>query len=94
MKRRHFLTQSSALAATGLLCASRIVRGAEPAGDKLSSHKIDRAEFQTVRFSWPRLVGKNGRIGVHGQHKSTTVAKLYTDQGAMGLGNAGRARIR
>ncbi|MEM7314674.1 MAG: twin-arginine translocation signal domain-containing protein, partial [Planctomycetota bacterium] len=86
MKRRNFLTQSTAMAACGLLGTKRLVRGAEANSDELSSHKIDRVEFQKVRFSWPRPVGKNGRIGVHGQHKSASVAKLFTNQGAMGWG--------
>lgn len=64
----------------------------------LEKHTIDSMEFLEVDFRWPRFVGKNGRIGDHGQHKKCTVLQLKTKQGAMGWGlshrNAGKQRER
>jgi len=53
---------------------------------KLREHNVEYAELMEVKFHWPRFVGKNGRIGFHGQHKKCTVIKLKTNQGAMGWG--------
>ena len=57
---------------------------------ELGRHRIERIEFGEVAFHWPRHVGKNARIGVHGQYKTAPLVKLHTDQGAMGWGMAPR----
>ncbi len=92
MKRRHFIeltTCSTGLLSFGALSlqASQGLMGF-PSNDsqELAKHKIVRGELLEVNFHWPRFVGKNGRIDFHGQHKKSTVLKLYTDQGAMGWG--------
>jgi L-alanine-DL-glutamate epimerase-like enolase superfamily enzyme len=43
-------------------------------------------EFGSASYNWPRHVGKNARIGVHGQYHTAGYVKLYTDQGASGWG--------
>lgn len=53
----------------------------------MSKHVIDKVEFGTAPINWPRLVGKNGRIGVHGQHKQAKFVRLATNQGASGWGH-------
>ena len=53
---------------------------------KLKEHVVDQAQCLELAFRWPRFVGKNGRIGDHGQHKKCTVVTLKTNQGAMGWG--------
>lgn len=84
MQRRTFLKQLG-MASAGLLGSKCVVRGAE-AVNVISKHRIAHVEFQQVKYHWPRLVGKNARKGLHGQHHKATVAKLHTDQGAMGWG--------
>ena len=88
MRRRQFLKHSTALGGATVVGFNQVVRGTEPSSNALSDHAVDRVEFQTVRFNYPRPVGKNGRIGHHGQHKTVPVAKLFTNQGATGWGIA------
>jgi L-alanine-DL-glutamate epimerase-like enolase superfamily enzyme len=86
MKRRTFL-KSSVLTATTCLSSGQAVHGRETGHNvELSRHRVSRIEFDTARFRWPRLVGKNARIGVHGQDKSCAVVKLTTDQGVTAWG--------
>lgn len=86
--RRQFLAQVGTLSlaaasAPAEAVALEISRAKNPT---LRHHRIDRVEFITANFHWPRLVGKNARIGVHGQHKKARLVKLFTDQGATGWG--------
>ncbi|MCG8526998.1 MAG: hypothetical protein MI748_11490 [Opitutales bacterium] len=85
MIRRDFIKKSALLSSatflTGISCR------ATNTGNELSKHTIDKVEFGKVPFSWPRLVGKNGRIGVHGQHKEAAFVRLFTNQGAIGWGH-------
>ena len=53
---------------------------------ELSKHTIDKVEFGRARLHWPRLVGKNARIGVHGQYNGENYVKLFSNQGAQGWG--------
>ena len=91
--RRQFLGQSLALSAAGY-CSSLV--GAVPDGkpdDKteewkqiLASHHLVSLEIKTVQLRWPRLVGKNSRLDVHGRGPRETVCRLTTDKGASGWG--------
>jgi L-alanine-DL-glutamate epimerase-like enolase superfamily enzyme len=88
MQRRTFLkhlgvVSSAVLIGDRVQAAVRTPRGVDP---ELNQHSIDRIQFERVHYHWPRLVGKNARLDVHGQHKSAQVVKLHTDQGAMGWG--------
>ncbi len=88
MKRSNFLKLSgAALAGTTLApkvwAASLII---QKQIKEFGDHKIDKCEIVELAFHWPRLVGKNGRLDIHGQNKKVKVLKLYTDQGAMGWG--------
>ncbi len=85
MQRREFI-QTTALG-TGFAClsASKLFGGVN--GEKypeLKKHKIAKAELVKYEYHWPRHVGKNSRIGVHGQFHKSEVLKLTTDQGATG----------
>lgn len=82
MKRRTFIRDLTASAA---VFASRASSGAE-AGGELSKHRIAALETRKVAQPWPRLVGKNARLDVHGRGPKPDVAILKTDQGAMGWG--------
>lgn len=88
MKRRNFIYQTGlAAAAAGI---GRAVASDSADLDTLRKHRIKDIEFKEVRFNWPRLVGKNSRLDVHGQHHRLTVAIVHTDQGASGWGSSWR----
>lgn len=52
----------------------------------LSEHKIKEVKHGIVRNTWPRLVGKNGRLAEHGYGYDTDVVILKTDTGYTGWG--------
>lgn len=81
MKRRHFIALSAATTVAGLR--------AQPAAGPLAGHKIQSLDLKPVPLPWPRLVGKNAKLDVHGRGPTITVAILKTDQGAMGWGELG-----
>jgi len=88
MIRREFLLKSGILT-TGALLAGENILTSCTGTDKyreLAEHTIDQVEFGWINWSWPRFVGKNGRIGRHGQHKKANVVQLKTDLGATGWG--------
>lgn len=88
MIRRDFLLKTG-LFATGFLLPQSELFALQVNRDKhpeLAKHTIDKVEFGLANFNWPRPVGKNGRIGVHGQYKTTPYVKIFTDQGAIGWG--------
>ncbi|MEM0969417.1 MAG: mandelate racemase/muconate lactonizing protein, partial [Verrucomicrobiota bacterium] len=84
MKRRPFLKTLGATGAPTYL----FNQPAQAAIDEsaLRDHRVDRVEFLSLNYHWPRLVGKNASRGIHGQKKIDRIAKIYTDQGAMGWG--------
>lgn len=50
----------------------------------LCVHKISQVEFLAFRARYPRLHGKNARKTYHGFGGEVTIARLTTNQGAMG----------
>ena len=91
MIRRDFLIRSGILSA-GALIGGKAALTSCTSGKygELSRHTINKVEFGHINYSWPRFVGKNGRIGRHGQHKRLNAVRLVTDQGAAGWGIARR----
>lgn len=55
--------------------------------DDLSHHKIERIRFSSVRLQYPRLVGKNARLDLHGYGPRVEICMIDTNQGAMGWGS-------
>jgi len=53
---------------------------------ELARHKLKTATYTPVQLRYPRLVGKNSRLGVHGTGPEVTVCTFTTDQGAEGTG--------
>jgi D-galactarolactone cycloisomerase len=88
MKRRDFIIKTGALSGGAYLAGSGLLASCagQSKNKELTKHTIDKVEFGSANFHWPRLVGKNGRIGVHGQNHKANYVKLFTDQGAMGWG--------
>jgi D-galactarolactone cycloisomerase len=82
MKRRQFL----ALTASSAIAGARGDSSARAA--PLAGHRITSLEWKRVPLPWPRLVGKNAKLDIHGRGPTVTAAILKTDQGAMGWGEA------
>ncbi len=98
MNRRKFIVN------TGLLtCGASFAMGDLLARERyqvkddsaLREHRIDKVEYVSPKYHYPRLVGRNSKPthgsrkdGIHGQYHDVSCVKLYTDQGAMGWGSA------
>lgn len=82
MNRRSFLAKLGGTTATAL-CYPALSASAAP-DERLARHKIAAIEIKDVRLTWPRLVGKNARLDIHGRGPSPAVCVLKTDQGASG----------
>lgn len=80
MNRRHFL---SALP-VGMTLPIWLDR--EPDQRPLAEHTIADIRLTRVKLNWPRQVGKNARLDIHGFGPSPQVGVLVTDQGARGWG--------
>lgn len=96
--RRQFLGQSLALSAAGY-CSSLVFAALDDKTEEwkkiLARHHLASLDIKTVQMKWPRLVGKNSRLDVHGRGPRETVCRITTDKGASGWGvflaNANRA---
>lgn len=99
MNRKHFI-RSVSLAGLGTallpesLFAGRAISPESALGvaeryPELNAHKIAAVHMGEVNFHWPRLVGKNAKLDVHGQHHRERVLQIVTDKGATGWGQTG-----
>lgn len=90
MNRRNFLRYAATAGAASLLPASFTSLKAESmnlnAVNELSDHSLESMQFTNVKLSYPRLVGKNSHLGIHGHGPSMTICRLTTNQGASGIG--------
>lgn len=85
--RRDFLALS-AVGGTMALCGTPAAAAQphEAWREKLAGHRIKSIESDSVQMHWPRLVGKNARLDVHGRGPRVGICKITTDQGAFGWG--------
>lgn len=90
MKRRNFIQSlnlgiASSLFLNSDLQASPIFSFADLSQDtELSYHRIQNIRFSNVRMQYPRLVGKNARLDIHGYGPRLDICIIETDKGAMG----------
>ena len=82
MNRRHFLLTTSGAAAAAAAAGPSSAAAAEP----LAEHRITSVAGVHVRQPWPRVVGKNSRLDVHGRGPTVAALVIRTDQGASGWG--------
>jgi len=54
--------------------------------NELAYHTIAKVAFDRVELKWPRKVGKNARLDVHGNGSSADVCIITTNKGAIGWG--------
>lgn len=86
MKRRQFIKITGAGVAAGLIGNSSLLSAASNRSTDLSYHRITDIKFTTIRLNYPRLVGKNSHLDVHGTGIESEVHILYSDKGASGWG--------
>lgn len=82
MHRRDFLQTAVGVWLVGL--CGRL----EAAESPLSEHRLKAGVASQVELRWPRQVGKNSHLDVHGTGSRPLVVELTTDQGAKGWGSA------
>ena len=81
MDRREFISVSAGLAASGLLPRWTW------AGDLPRDLKITRIVGFDLVSKRPKFVGKNARLGDHGDRATDRMVRLFTNAGLEGLGN-------
>lgn len=80
--RRDFLLSSLALAAGATVRADTPPKWRET----LRDHRLANLEHLQLQMRWPRLVGKNARLDVHGRGPRVNAVRITTDAGASGWG--------
>lgn len=77
MNRRNFLRYAAAAGAATMIPTSFSSLKAGNmnlnAINELSNHVLDNIQFTNVKLSYPRLVGKNAQLGIHGHGPTMTI---------------------
>ena len=96
MDRRNFLTHAGLLSYGAHFSANHLHAIDQVASDAkvLKGHRIDKVEFLSAKYHFPRFVGRNSQLKPNGQHKKDSCVRLYTDQGAVGWGRGSAGRDR
>ncbi|HWK58583.1 MAG TPA: enolase C-terminal domain-like protein [Parapedobacter sp.] len=90
MRRREFIYMLNTGVAAGVLSQTAfggVFRGVSRASrmqDELAYHTIQSVTFDDVRMQYPRFVGKNARLDVHGYGPRIGICTITTDKGAKG----------
>ncbi len=104
MRRREFIYAMNTGVAAGLVSTSAFagalsgLRNGGRMQEELAYHTIKSVEFGDVRLQYPRLVGKNARLDIHGYGPRLDTCIITTNQGAQGWaslrgGRSGAARV-
>lgn len=89
MNRRNFLGYAAYTGLAAMLpgtISASATNFTSDQNNELDYHIIDNLRFTSVKLSYPRLVGKNAQLGVHGHGPTVTLCTLSTKQGASGIG--------
>lgn len=89
MNRRNFLGYAAYTGLAAMLpgtISASATNFTSNQDNELDYHIIDNLRFTSVKLSYPRLVGKNAQLGVHGHGPTVTLCTLSTKQGASGIG--------
>jgi L-alanine-DL-glutamate epimerase-like enolase superfamily enzyme len=86
MKRREFIKLAGAGAAVAIANNNMLYLREFRRTTDLIYHKISDIKFTTIKLKYPRLVGKNSQLDVHGWGPESGIHILYTDKGASGWG--------
>jgi len=104
MRRREFIYAMNAGVAVGLMSKTglgSVLQGTANSGrmqEELAYHTIQSVSFDDIRLQYPRFVGKNARLDVHGFGPRIGICTITTDKGATGWaslrgGRSGAQRI-
>lgn len=86
MERRDFLKLTGTGAVAGIFGNTLMNLGGLKTYSELTYHKLTDIKFTTVKLRYPRQVGKNSQLDVHGWGTESDIHILYTDKGASGWG--------
>jgi len=87
MERRKFIKYAGAgAAAAGLFKLPRSYTEELRGIDELEYHRVTGIRFTTVKLNYPRQVGKNSQLDIHGFGPTSGIHVLFTDKGASGWG--------
>ena len=89
MNRRNFLGYAAYTGLAAMLpgtISASATNFTSDQNNELDYHIIDNLRFTSVKLSYPRLVGKNAQLGIHGHGPTVTLCTLSTKQGASGIG--------
>jgi len=89
IKRREFIRALNAGLVLGLVSKPALATWLQPGADarmqdELAYHTIQSVNFRAIRMQYPRFVGKNARLDVHGFGPHLDACILITDKGAIG----------
>lgn len=90
MRRREFIYALNAGIAASVVSKTALARVFEGRPDasrmhaELAYHTIQSVAFDDVRLQYPRFVGKNARLDVHGFGPRIGICIITTDKGAKG----------
>ncbi|PUV23922.1 enolase C-terminal domain-like protein [Sphingobacterium athyrii] len=91
MKRRTFLqalnlgiASATLYHGAGNAMSLTAILGGNIQDRELSYHRIQEIKYSTVQMKYPRLVGKNARLNLHGYGPNVEICVIKTDKGAMG----------
>ncbi len=86
MERRKFLKITFAGTVTGVFGSNFSKMREINRTTDLNYNKITGIKFTTVKLKYPRQVGKNSQLDIHGWGPESGIHILYTDKGASGWG--------
>ena len=86
MERRQFLKIAGVGTAAGFFGSNTLNMSELSNYNDLLDHKITNIKFTTVKLNYPRQVGKNSQLDIHGWGPTSGIHILYTDKGASGWG--------
>ena len=86
MQRRTFLSTAALATCSSLSYTAFADDDLAIWKKELGKHRLKRIEVGQVQMRWPRLVGKNARLDVHGRGPRQNVCRLHTDRGITGWG--------
>jgi D-galactarolactone cycloisomerase len=86
MERRQFLKIAGAGTVAGLFPDNTLHVNALNNYNDLIYHKIADIKFTNIKLNYPRQVGKNSQLDVHGWGPTSGIHILFTNKGATGWG--------
>lgn len=91
MKRRTFLqalnwsiASATLYSHTGNAMSLTTILNSSISEKELSYHRVQEIKYSTVQMKYPRLVGKNARLDLHGYGPNVEICVIRTDKGAIG----------